>query len=162
MKNERKIEMKFSYSNLKSADQGGNRVGNWHGMPVFASSQHGLKNKSSGVYYIVYDDKNKIVRYKNGDWYEYGTVSEAGNVDEYRSPRSYVQEYQSPQYYKEETHAVCGKPANQCDGTAAAADCGPIGDVKIGIDVDAVLKNAREMTVDSLLDGFNYGLEAKG
>lgn len=162
MKNERKIEMKFSYSNLKSADQGGNRVGNWHGAPVFASSQHGLKNKSSGVYYIVYDDNNKIVRYKNGDWYEYGTVSEAGNVDEYRSPRSYVREYQSPQYYKEETHAVCGKTADECDGTAAAADCGPIGDVKIGIDVEAVLKNAREMTVDSLLEGFNYGLEAKG
>ena len=161
MKNERKIEMKFSYSNLKSADQGGNRVGNWHGMPVFASSQHGLKNKSSGVYYIVYDDNNKIVRYKNGDWYEYGTVSEAGNVDEYRSPRAYVQEYQSPQYYKEETHAVCGKTASQCDGTAAAAE-EVVGDVKISIDVDAVLKNAREMTVDSLLDGFNYGLEAKG
>ena len=154
--------MKFSYSNLKSAEQGGNRIGNWHGLPVLASSKYGLKNKGSGVYYIVYDDNNKIVRYKNGDWWEYGIVSEAGNVDEYRSPRAYVQEYQSPQYYKEETHAVCGKTASQCDGTAAAAHDEPIGDVKIGIDVDAVLQNAREMTVDSLLEGFNYGLEAKG
>lgn len=162
MKNERKIEMKFSYSNLKSAEQSGNRIGNWHGLPVLASSKYGLKNKGSGVYYIVYDDNNKIVRYKNGDWYEYGTVSETGSVDEYRSPRSYVQEYQSPQYYKEETHAVCGKTASQCDGTAATAHDEPIGDVKIGIDVDAVLQNAREMTIDSLLEGFNYGLEAKG
>ena len=154
--------MEFSYSNLKSADQGGNRIGNWHGLPVLASSKYGLKNKGSGVYYIVYDDNNKIVRYKNGDWGEYGTVSESGNVDEYRSPRSYVQEYQSPQYYKEETHAVCGKTASQCDGTAAAAHDEPIGDVKIGLDVDAVLKGAREMSVVSLLEGFNYGLVAKG
>ena len=131
-------------------------------MSVFASSQNELKNRGSGTYFIVYDDNNKLVRYKNGDWWEYGTVNEAGNVHEYSSPRHYAREYQSPQYYKEEAHAVCGKTASQCDGTAAAAHDGPIGDVKIGIDVDAVLKNAREMTVDSLLEGFNYGLEAKG
>ena len=34
-----------------------------------------------------------------------------------------------------------------------------IADVKIGIDVDKVLKAARELTVDSLLEGFNYGLD---
>jgi hypothetical protein len=40
---------------------------------------------------------------------------------------------------------------------------GPIGDVKLEIDVEAVLKSARELTIDSLLEGFNYGLDvAKG
>lgn len=158
--------MKFSYSNLKSADHSGNRVGNWHGVPVFASSQNGLRNKSSGVYYIVYDDGNKIVRYKSGDWYEYGTVSESGSVDEYRQPRAYVQEYQSPQYYTEETtHAVCGKKASECNGTttAPAAHDSPIGDVKMEIDVEATLKGARTMSIDDLLAGFDYGLDvAKG
>lgn len=159
--------MKFSYSNLKGADQSGNRVGNWHGVPVFASSQNGLKNKSSGVYYIVYDDGNKIVRYEIGDWFEYGTVSESGSVDEYSTLRRYVQEYQSPQYYREEetTHAVCGKKTSECDGTtaAAAATDSPIGDVKLELDVEATLKGARTMTIDDLLAGFDYGLDvAKG
>ena len=73
--------MKFSYNNLKIAEQSGNRIGNWHGLPVLASSKYGLKNKGSGVYYIVYDDNNKIVRYKDNDWYEYGiVVNEAGTV----------------------------------------------------------------------------------
>lgn len=156
--------MKFSYSNLKSADQSGNRIGNWHGVPVFASSQNGLKNKGGGVYYIVYDDGNKIVCYKNGDWYEYGTVSESGTVDEYSTLRRYVREYQSPQYYTEKTHAVCGKSASACDGTAAAAATdSPIGDVKMEIDVEATLKSARTMTINDLLAGFDYGLDvAKG
>lgn len=146
--------MKFSYNNLKIAEQSGNRIGNWHGLPVLASSKYGLKNKGSGVYYIVYDDNNKIVRYKDNDWYEYGiVVNEAGTVNEYSSPR----------FYEEEMHVICGKRVDECDGTATAADCGPIGDVKIGLDVDAVLKNAREMTVESLLEGFDYGLDvAKG
>ena len=30
----------------------------------------------------------------------------------------------------------------------------PVGDVKAGIDVEKVLKSAREMSVESLLDGF--------
>ena len=33
-----------------------------------------------------------------------------------------------------------------------------IADVKLEIDVDEVLQAARTMTVDSLLEGFNYGL----
>jgi hypothetical protein len=41
----------------------------------------------------------------------------------------------------------------------------PVGDVKAEIDVEAVLKSAREMTVESLLDGFLAGVDfsvAKG
>jgi hypothetical protein len=40
----------------------------------------------------------------------------------------------------------------------------PVGDVKAEIDVEKVLKSAREMSVESLLDGFltNVNLEAKG
>jgi hypothetical protein len=48
---------------------------------------------------------------------------------------------------------VCGKK-EECE----AAHEVTVGDVKLGLDVDKVLKTAREMTVDSLLEGFNYGL----
>lgn len=34
-----------------------------------------------------------------------------------------------------------------------------IGDVCLGLMVDEMLSSARDMTVDSLLEGFNYGLE---
>ena len=34
-----------------------------------------------------------------------------------------------------------------------------IGDVRLGLMVDEMLQGARNMTVNSLLEGFNYGLE---
>ena len=158
--------MKFSYQNLKSAEHSGDRVGNWKGFPVFASRRMFLDDKASGAFFIVYDDDNLIVKRDNGTWYCYGQVSESGSVTEcdkrrYNMYAEAVYCYDT-QTYEPAAHAVCGKTASQCDGTAAAAHDEPIGDVKIGIDVDAVLQNAREMTVDSLLEGFNYGLEAKG
>lgn len=153
--------MKFSYANLKSADYSGDRVGNWKGYPVFAATKFGLNEKASGAYFIVYDDDNEIVRKIDGDWYSFGQCSEGGQVLEWDRRRKYSTVATAYSYRSEEAHAVCGKTADECDGTAAAAE-EVVGDVKIGIDVDAVLKNAREMTVDSLLEGFDYGLEAKG
>ena len=154
--------MKFSYANLKSADYSGDRVGNWKGYPVFASTKFGLNEKASGAYFIVYDDDNEIVRKIDGDWYSFGQCNEGGSVIEWDRRRKYSTVATAYSYRSEEAHAVCGKTASECDGTAAAAHDEVVGDVKIGIDVDAVLKNAREMTVDSLLAGFDYGLEAKG
>ena len=146
--------MKFSYNNLKNAERAGERVGNWKGMPVFASTSTHLHQYGAGAYYIVYNDDNVIVRRDNGAaWWCYGQVSEDGQVVECDRRRYSV--YGEPAV----AHTVCGKSEDECDGTAAAAaDEGPIGDVKIGIDVDAVLKSARTMTVDSLLEGFNYGM----
>lgn len=156
-----KIEMKFSYDNLKMMEQCGDRIGNWKGLPVFSSRKMNIDDKASGAFFIVYDDDNIIVKRDNGAWYCYGQVSAGGQVTECDKRRYGV--YAEAVTYEAAAHAVCGKSADECDGTAAAAAVeGPIGDVKIGIDVDAVLKNARTMTVDSLLEGFNYGLDAKG
>ena len=76
--------MELTYGALKSADQNGNRVGNWKGRPVFASSKNGLKNRGTGVYYIVYDDNNVIVRRNedNGKWFKYGWAAKDGRVNE--------------------------------------------------------------------------------
>ncbi len=158
--------MKFSYDNLKLMERHGDRVGNWKGLPVFSSRKMNISEKASGAFFIVYDDDNVIVKRDNGVWYCYGQVSASGQVEECSKRRynAYAESVycHDTQAYEPPALAVCGKPASKCDGTAAAAHDGPIGDVKIGIDVDAVLQYAREMTVDSLLEGFNYGLEAKG
>ena len=156
--------MKFSYDNLRLMEHSGDRIGNWKGLPVFSSKKMMIDDKAGGAFFIVYDDDNVIVKRDNGAWYCYGQVSAEGQVTECTKRRYGV--YAEPMTYREAVaaHAVCGKNEAECDGTAAApaADDSVVGDVKIGLDVDAVLKAAREMTVDSLLEGFNYGLEAKG
>lgn len=153
--------MSFSYSALRAAEKSGDRVGHWKGFPVFSCSEGNLHRKSEGAYFIVYDDENAIVRKQDGEWYQWGKVSESGTVNEFDKRKRYGY-YESPKPVAE-FHPVCGKTADKCDGTAAvAAHDEVVGDVKLGIDVDATLRAAREMTVDSLLEGFNYGLEAKG
>lgn len=151
--------MKFSYQSLRSAELGGDRVGNWKGFPVFASRRVLLDDKAGGAFFIVYDDNNVIVKRDNGVWYCYGQVSESGSVEECSKRRYSV--YAEPVIYREAAaaHAVCGKSDSECDGTAADE---VVGDVKVGLDIDALLSSVRTMTVDSLLEGFNYGLDAKG
>ena len=160
--------MKFSYNNLRIADRNGERVGNWKGRPVFASMKMDLESKGIGAYFIVYDDDNLIVKKDDYDtWWAFGQVNEEGQVEECDKRRynPYVNAYCATGV-EAAAHAVCGKSEAECNGTAAApaADYEEVvADVKIGIDVDATLKAAREMTVDSLLEGFNYGLvDAKG
>jgi hypothetical protein len=154
---ERKNEMKFSYNNLRAADRTGERVGNWKGRPVFASMKMDLESRGTGAFFIVYDDDNVIVKKDDYDtWWTFGQVSPEGQVEECDKRR--YNAYAEPVSY--EAHAVCGKNSAECDGTAALPD-EVVADVKIGIDVDNVLKAAREMTVDSLLEGFNYGLDVQ-
>ena len=153
--------MKFSYGNLKLMEQCGDRIGNWKGLPVFAVRKMNLDSKSGGAFFIVYDDDNVIVKRDNGVWYCYGQVNAAGQVTECDKRRYNV--YAEPMTYREAVaaHVVCGKNEAECDGTAAAAD-EVVGDVKLGLDIDALLSSVRTMTVDSLLEGFNYGLDVKG
>jgi hypothetical protein len=33
-----------------------------------------------------------------------------------------------------------------------------IGDVKIGLEIDKIIEDVKDMNLDSLLDGFDYGL----
>jgi hypothetical protein len=159
-----KIEMKFSYDNLRLMEHSGDRVGNWKGLPVFASRKARVDGSGSGAFLIVYDDDNRIIKCDNGTWYCYGEVSESGQVTEWDYKKKYLIYCHDTQAYEPApTHAVCGKNSAECDGTAAVdANDSVVGDVKIGLDIDALLNSVRTMTVDSLLEGFNYGLEAKG
>lgn len=142
--------MEFSYYELKKWAQSGERVGNWNGSPVFVCSCNDLINKGSGVYYILYDDENKIVKNKHDEWYVYGTIRQNGMVDEYSSPHKY---HLVVKNYKE---AVAAPTSTYTPGYDVESPV--VGDVKTEIDVEGTLKMAREISIDDLLAGFNYGL----
>ena len=176
MKIERKNEMTFDYRTLSQAARSGQRLGNWNGKAVFAASANDLDNKGSGAFYILYDDENKIVARVGNGWKSFGEVSEAGSVNEYSSARNYKTPAEAaaaarktstsgmrfaamPQSepIPQATMKVCGYTADAAEGTYAPGyDVSerPTGDVKLEIDVEGTLKKAREMTVESLLDGF--------
>lgn len=136
--------MNFTYAELRRVSMRGERVGQWNGLSVYAASAAELDEYGNGAYLILYDDDNILVKKDSqGRWHSYGWVSSTGSVNEYSAPRCYreVAVEKKPEEVKEVKEEEV------------------IADVKIGIDVDKTLKAARELTVDSLLEGFNYGLD---
>ena len=173
--------MTFDHYTLKKAEREGMRLGNWNGKAVFASSANHLENKGSGAYYILYDDENKIVARTNSGWKSYGEVTEQGSVNEYSSARNYktpAEAAAAARKAKEERSSAAwpqtsgmrysSEPIPQATMKVSYAPEGsytpgydvserPTGDAKLEIDVEGTLKKAREMTVESLLDGFLPG-----
>ena len=152
--------MTFDYNTLKIAAKDGVKLGNWYGKPVFAASVKSLDNKGSGVYYILYDDKNKIVARTNNGWKSFGEVTTQGSVNEYSSARNYRLPHEKVENYTRRDEPVTSTYSPGYDVSER-----PVGDVKAEIDVEKVLKSAREMSVESLLDGFLVGVDfsvAKG
>lgn len=164
--------MTFDYNTLKRMAREGQRLGNWNGKAVFAASALKLDNLGSGAYYILYDDENKIVAKTSNGWKSYGEVTEQGSVSEYSSPHNYRTVEANTSYGRKipkETPPV----VVSYSAPAAVASYAPgydrterpVGDVKLELDVEATLKKAREMTVESLLEGFLSGVDfsvAKG
>ena len=146
--------MKFDYSSLRTAANNGARLGAWKGKSVFACSRKDLENKGSGAYYIVYDDDNSLVgRSSSGGLWKYGSVAVNGNVDEL----SQSERYDKPTSQLERADAAVAFTFG--DQNEPTVDV----DFRMNADVNEVLKQAREMTIDDLLAGFDYGLEvAKG
>lgn len=166
--------MTFDYRTLSQAARSGQRLGNWNGKAVFAASANDLDNKGSGAFYILYDDENKIVARVGNSWKSFGEVSEAGSVNEYSSARNYktpaevaaaARKVKEERSYSTSGMRYSSEPIPQATMTVKYAtettyapgyDVSerPTGDVKMEIDVEGTLKKAREMTVESLLDGF--------
>lgn len=160
--------MTFDYNTLKRAAKDGLRLGSWNGKAVFAAPSSRLDNLGSGAYYILYDDENKIVAKTSNGWKSYGEVSESGSVSEYSSARTYRTPAETAaaarktstsgmRYSSEPIPQTTMKVSYAAEGTYAPGyDVSerPTGDVKLEIDVEGTLKKAREMTVESLLDGF--------
>ena len=135
----------FTYGNLKRAWETNGRIGHWQGKPVYAISKKDLVDSCvNGVYYVVFDDDNSIVGL-NREYrlMKYGSVNVKGEVDEFPYAATYIKEKPQPQ---REPEAVA----------SGAAEV--VGDVRLGELVAQTLKAARDMTVNSLLEGFEYGL----
>ena len=167
--------MTFDYNTLKRAARDGSRLGNWNGKSVFAASAESLENKGSGAYYILYDDENKIVARTNNGWKSFGEVSVQGSVNEYSSARNYKTPAEAAAAARKASTSgmrYSSEPIPQATMTVSYAPVGtggsyspgyskterPVGDVKLEIDVEKTLKMAREMTVESLLEGFLPGV----
>lgn len=175
--------MTFDYNTLKRAAKDGSRLGNWNGKVVFAASAADLENRGNGAFYVLYDDENKLVTKINDTWKSYGEVSTAGSVHEYSSVRNYrtpAEAAAAARKAKEErSYSTSGmrfaampqsEPIPQATVTVSytpgyQVSERPVGDVKLTIDVEKTLKMAREMTIESLLEGFLPGVScdvAKG
>ena len=170
--------MTFDYSTLKRAARDGSRLGNWNGKAVFAASANELENKGNGAYYILYDDENRIVAKVGNGWKSFGEVTTQGSVNEYSSARNYKTPAEAAAAARKANFATKSQtsgmryssdPIPQATMKVSYANEGsyspgydrterPVGDVKTEIDVEKVLKNAREMTVESLLEGFLPGV----
>ena len=132
----------FTYDNLRHAWAMNEMIGNWKGKPVYATAKKNIGECVNGVYYIVFDDENTIIGInRENRLMQYGTINVKGEVDEFQFAATYVKEMPRK---KEEPSA------------AEAAEI--VGDVRLGELVAQTLKAARDMTVDSILEGFNYGL----
>ena len=175
--------MTFHHYTLKKAEREGMRLGNWNGKAVFASSANHLENKGSGAYYILYDVENKIVARTNSGWKSYGEVTSQGSVNEYSSARNYKTPAEAAVAARKASSAASLQTsgmrsaatlqipqatmtvtADASVGTGGSYSPGydraerPMGDVELKIDVEATLCKAREMTVESLLEGFLPGV----
>ena len=149
--------MDFTYDNLHDAWLHDVRIGNWKGKPVYSVRKDHINEECvNGVYYVVFDDGYKIIGIDSSNRLkEFGSIDRNGNVDEHFAPlkySAYVEEKSKPAYVKE-------KPAEPQTAAAAEVVEHVVADVQIDINVDEVLQAARVMTVDSLLEGFNYGLD---
>ena len=166
--------MTFDYNTLKRAARDGGRLGNWNGKAVFAASANDLENKGNGAYYILYDDENRIVARAGNGWKSYGEVTAQGSVNEYSSARNYKTPAEAAQAARKASYSTSGmryssEPIPQAVMSVTVGAGGsyspgydraerPTGDVKTELDVEKTLKMAREMTIESLLEGFLPGV----
>ena len=145
--------MQFTYTYLKSAEMNGVVVGHYKGYDVIPTTKASLarKGEDDDKIYILYDDNNLL--YNNGK--VFGNVDKNGNVTEFTSRRYLL-------YDKKEKEEVREIPRAESSESAPAADTstsGIVADVALESLVEDTLKGAREMSIDTLLKDFNYGLE---
>lgn len=150
--------MTFDYNTLKKAAANCGKIGNWKGLPVFSVSRDTLRNRGNGAYYIVYDEDNSFVKKEGAMWFRYGYLDKEGSVHE-QTKREYFPtpaKREEPKVAKYEFTYV--PTANHETTVALGPSMTTTADVKLEIDVEGTLKKAREMTIEDLLAGFNYGL----
>ena len=156
--------MTFDYNTLKKAAANGGKIGNWKGLPVFSVSRDTLRNRGNGAYYVVYDEDNSFVKKEGAMWFRYGYLDKEGSVHE-QTKREYFptpSRKEEPKVDAVKAEFTYGSPQDFQHHETTTSAPGPstttTADVRVEIDVEATLKKAREMTIEDLLAGFNYGL----
>lgn len=151
----------FTYSTLNSAWLNDERIGRWKNSPVYAMKRAAMGDCVNGVYYVIFDDGNKLVKLNSsGEFIMHGYITSSGHVEEY----NYKMRYISPKEEKEAAEARAATEAERESVALATEEISEaiaeeiIGDVRLGDLVMKTLESARTMTIDSLLEGFNYGL----
>ena len=144
--------MQFTYTYLKNAEMNGLTVGRYNGCDVIPTTKETLarNGEKSDYIYLLYDDNNLL--YHNGK--VFAKVDKNGNVTEFMA-RRYLLYDRREEVTKEVPRAETPKeaPAAEVSTTTEV-----IADVALGILVEDTLKGARDMSIDSLLEGFDYGL----
>lgn len=149
--------MIFNYNTLKQAAREGSRLGRWKELPVFSCSKSELLRKGNGAYYVVYDDDNAFVKKTADTWFRYGYLDQSGSVHE-ESSRTYFPQPEPQVKYETSTATFFTPGTVKKEKKAEAKREETTADVRVGLDIEATLRRAREMTVADLLEGFNYGL----
>jgi hypothetical protein len=149
----------FTYSALKNAWLNDDRIGRWKNSPVYAMERASMGDECvNGVYYVIFDDGNKLVKLNgSGEFIMHGYITASGHVEEY----NYKMRYISPKEEREAAEARAATEAEREAKVVAATEYEEVvGDIRLGDLVAQTLETARTMTIDSLLEGFNYGLES--
>ena len=155
--------MTFDYNTLKKAAANGGKIGNWKGLPVFSVSRDMLRNRGNGAYYVIYDEDNAFVKKEGSMWFRYGSLDKDGSVHE-QTKREYFpapskrEEPKVAKYDAVKAEFTYAPAAHHETTTTCASGSSTTADVRVEIDVEATLKKAREMTIEDLLKGFDYGL----
>ena len=140
-----------SKTQMKIMAARGDSIGKWNGTSVFVCSVGELNDKGSGAYYVLYDDENKIVGQRRGQWKMFGYLEGDGSIEEVSARNYTIVDRYVEAAKKEEPAASTYTPGYDIEDR-------PTGDVRVELDVEATLKRAREMTIDDLLEGFTCGL----
>ena len=146
--------MQFTYTYLKNAEKNGVMVGSYKGYDVVPIAKETLarNGEDDNYIYLIYDDNNLL--YRNGK--VFGSVDKNGNVEEFTA-RRYLLYNKRNEEVKEIPRAKTPKEAPAADISTSTS--GIVGDAVLEILVENTLIGARTMSIDRLLEGFNYGLE---
>lgn len=148
----------FTYSALNNAWFNDERIGRWKNSPVYAMKRSAMGDCVNGVYYVIFDDGNKLVKLNSsGEFIMHGYITESGHVEEYNYKMRYISPKEEREAAEERAATEAEREAKEEISEAIAEEI--IGDVRLGDLVAQTLETARTMTIDSLLEGFEYGLD---
>ena len=141
----------FGYTSMKAAMQSNKRVGNWKDTPVYACTYDKLPAMQDGVFYVIFDDENALVK----DGKKYGRVTTDGSVHELGTPVAY-KGFKRKEKPKEEIKWKSMEP----DVVPAAATAS-LGDLDLSLaqiekDIQDTLNGVMNKNIFAELDKFKY------